>query len=88
MRVLAGGVTGNPMAWVWCHRVTGAAVMMRGGWCSVLVAVVAVVAVLLLVCVSGAGVVAAAEDLVLADFEGETYGEWQVTGAAFGSGPA
>lgn len=62
--------------------------MMRGGWCSVLVAVVAVVAVLLLVCVSGAGVVAAAEDLVLADFEGETYGEWQVTGAAFGSGPA
>jgi len=68
MRVLAGGVTGSPMAWVWCHRVTGAAVMMRGGWCSVLVA--------------------AAEDLVLADFEGETYGEWQVTGAAFGSGPA
>ncbi|MFM7832294.1 MAG: glycoside hydrolase family 32 protein [Planctomycetaceae bacterium] len=85
MRVLAGGVTGSPMAWVWCHRVTGAAVMMRGGWCSVLVAVMAV---LLRVCVSGAGAVAAAEDLVLADFEGETYGEWQVTGAAFGSGPA
>ncbi|MFM7867269.1 MAG: hypothetical protein ACKPHU_23910, partial [Planctomycetaceae bacterium] len=63
------------MAWVWCHRVTGAAVMMRGGWCSVLVALVAV---LLRVCVSGAGAVAAAEDLVLADFEGETYGEWQV----------
>jgi sucrose-6-phosphate hydrolase SacC (GH32 family) len=26
-------------------------------------------------------------DIVLADFEGETYGEWTATGAAFGSGP-
>lgn len=27
-------------------------------------------------------------DLVLADFEGPTYGEWKATGAAFGPGPA
>ena len=27
-------------------------------------------------------------DIVFADFEGETYGEWKVEGAAFGSGPA
>ncbi len=27
-------------------------------------------------------------DIVLADFEGPTYGEWTVTGAAFGDGPA
>ena len=30
----------------------------------------------------------AAEDLVVADFEGDTYGEWTVTGNAFGEGPA
>jgi fructan beta-fructosidase len=28
------------------------------------------------------------KDVVIADFEGETYGDWQVTGEAFGSGPA
>jgi fructan beta-fructosidase len=27
-------------------------------------------------------------DLVIADFEGETYGAWQTTGTAFGPGPA
>lgn len=27
-------------------------------------------------------------DLVIADFEGEAYGEWKVTGDAFGPGPA
>ena len=27
-------------------------------------------------------------DLLLADFEGPDYGDWQVTGEAFGSGPA
>ena len=27
-------------------------------------------------------------DIVVADFEGETYGEWQVEGKAFGKGPA
>lgn len=27
-------------------------------------------------------------DLVIADFEGETYGDWKVTGDAFGQGPA
>ena len=31
---------------------------------------------------------AAAEDLVIADFEGETYGDWKATGEAFGPGPA
>ena len=31
---------------------------------------------------------AAEADLVVADFEGETYGDWVVTGDAFGSGPA
>ena len=31
---------------------------------------------------------AAATDLVIADFEGDTYGNWQVTGNAFGPGPA
>ncbi len=31
---------------------------------------------------------AAAEDVVLADFEGTTYGSWTVTGEAFGPGPA
>ena len=31
----------------------------------------------------------AAEDIVIADFEGETYGQgWEVTGSAFGPGPA
>ncbi|MCJ7631888.1 hypothetical protein MUP77_05760, partial [Candidatus Bathyarchaeota archaeon] len=28
------------------------------------------------------------EDILIADFEGETYGEWKVTGEAFGPGPA
>ena len=27
-------------------------------------------------------------DILLADFEGETYGAWKVTGEAFGAGPA
>ena len=30
----------------------------------------------------------AGDDILLADFEGETYGEWKVAGEAFGSGPA
>jgi fructan beta-fructosidase len=30
----------------------------------------------------------AADDLLIADFEGETYGEWKGEGEAFGSGPA
>jgi fructan beta-fructosidase len=28
------------------------------------------------------------EDILVADFEGETYGDWKVTGEAFGPGPA
>lgn len=31
---------------------------------------------------------AAADDIVVADFEGDTYGAWQVSGDAFGAGPA
>jgi sucrose-6-phosphate hydrolase SacC (GH32 family) len=31
---------------------------------------------------------AAAPDLVIADFEGDTYGDWKTTGTAFGTGPA
>lgn len=30
----------------------------------------------------------AADDLLIADFEGETYGAWKATGEAFGPGPA
>ena len=30
----------------------------------------------------------AAEDIVVADFEDETYGEWKAEGEAFGTGPA
>jgi hypothetical protein len=33
-------------------------------------------------------VLPAADDLLLADFEGTTYGGWTATGAAFGPGPA
>ena len=29
-----------------------------------------------------------AGDVLIADFESETYGEWKATGEAFGSGPA
>ena len=27
-------------------------------------------------------------DILVADFEGDSYGDWKVTGAAFGPGPA
>lgn len=30
----------------------------------------------------------AADDLVIADFEGADYGSWKATGEAFGAGPA
>ena len=29
-----------------------------------------------------------ADDIVIADFEGETFGAWKTTGTAFGEGPA
>ena len=38
--------------------------------------------------VASARLSAAQPDIVIADFEGETYGEWKTTGEAFGSGPA
>ena len=30
----------------------------------------------------------ATDDIVIADFEGDTYGDWTTTGSAFGKGPA
>ena len=36
----------------------------------------------------GAFSVRAAEDILIADFEGSDYGDWKVTGEAFGPGPA
>ena len=30
----------------------------------------------------------AADNIILADFEGGTYGDWKTTGTAFGPGPA
>ena len=32
--------------------------------------------------------VGAADDILIADFEGETFRDWKVTGTAFGPGPA
>lgn len=43
---------------------------------------------LLLVWGGFAAKLVARDDLPIADFEGETYGDWQVSGTAFGSGPA
>ena len=44
---------------------------------------------LALACVAFSGLhLRAAEDIVIADFEGDTYGDWKTTGTAFGSGPA
>ena len=42
----------------------------------------------LLALVLAAPVLPAAEDILLADFEGDTYGDWKTTGEAFGPGPA
>jgi sucrose-6-phosphate hydrolase SacC (GH32 family) len=33
-------------------------------------------------------IAAAADDILIADFEGQTYGDWKTTGEAFGPGPA
>ena len=43
---------------------------------------------LVLLFVTGQSFAADRHDIVFADFEGETYGEWKVEGAAFGTGPA
>ena len=42
----------------------------------------------LLCAAASANPVRAAEDIVIADFEGATYGDWKTTGEAFGPGPA
>src|SRR5437016_6043999 len=47
---------------------------------------------LILSLIAAAGLVAtylhAADDILIADFEGTNYGNWKVTGEAFGPGPA
>jgi hypothetical protein len=68
------------------QRRIGAAVMTESGRVRRLVLLV--LAVVCGLCDMGAEIVEASDDLLVADFEGETYGEWQVTGEAFGSGPA
>ena len=45
-------------------------------------------ATLLGLMLSTGGPARAADDIVVADFEGQTYGDWITTGDAFGSGPA
>ncbi|MHC4506545.1 MAG: glycoside hydrolase family 32 protein, partial [Planctomycetota bacterium] len=46
-------------------------------------------AILVLMCSASAAAGEAGEpDIVIADFEGNGYGEWRATGEAFGSGPA
>ena len=42
-------------------------------------------ATIILLCAASAY---AAEDILIADFEGDSYGDWKVTGEAFGPGPA
>ncbi|HVX15759.1 MAG TPA: glycoside hydrolase family 32 protein [Pirellulales bacterium] len=37
---------------------------------------------------NSAGADEASEDVIFADFEGDDYGDWQTSGAAFGKGPA
>ncbi len=46
------------------------------------------VAIALLACPAGAFAVEEAKDILIADFEGQTYGDWKVEGDAFGAGPA
>jgi fructan beta-fructosidase len=42
----------------------------------------------LLLALASAATARAADDILIADFEGETYGDWKTTGNAFGPGPA
>src|SRR5512138_1581429 len=44
--------------------------------------------VLLLPTILSASILIAADDILIADFEGTNYGGWKVTGEAFGPGPA
>ncbi len=44
--------------------------------------------VVLLLCLPVIAGAADRPDIVIADFEGETYGDWKTTGTAFGTGPA
>jgi fructan beta-fructosidase len=45
-------------------------------------------AALVLLCLPLTATPADRADIVLADFEGDTYGDWKTTGTAFGNGPA
>ncbi len=42
----------------------------------------------MLIATGSIGFACAADDVVIADFESETYGDWMVTGNSFGDGPA
>ena len=44
--------------------------------------------VILMFCIFPFRAIAAEPDILFADFEGDTYGEWTTTGGAFGRGPA
>src|SRR5436305_1710037 len=45
-------------------------------------------ALCLAACMPATAVAAGRPDVLVADFEGATYGGWKVTGTAFGTGPA
>src|SRR5437868_11170853 len=45
-------------------------------------------AALCILVVAAGHCVLAADDILLADFEGKDYGDWKATGEAFGPGPA
>ena len=44
--------------------------------------------IILCVSVLAATNLRAADDILIADFEGANYGQWKTTGEAFGNGPA
>ncbi len=48
----------------------------------------AIVAVAFLACPAGARAAQNRQDVLIADFEGQTYGQWKAKGDAFGAGPA
>jgi fructan beta-fructosidase len=45
-------------------------------------------AAVILLCLPALAAAADRKDILIADFEGETYGDWKTTGTAFGNGPA
>ena len=45
-------------------------------------------AVVVLLCLPAVAAAADRPEILIADFEGDTYGDWKTTGEAFGKGPA